>query len=142
MEGVRRLATGISARLSPGELRRFGVTVAIPLAILAALGAWRGHSILPTLLGGLAAALGGLALGAPSLLGPVHTVWMRAAHALGWLNTRLLLILVYYLVMTPTGVVMRLVGRDPLDRRLNDRPSYWVERKRYPEPRGSMERRF
>ena len=136
------MATGISTRLSEKELRRFGFTVAIPLALLAAVGIWRGHAILPAVLGGLAVVLAGLALLAPGLLGPVHKVWMRGAHALGWFNTRVLLSLVYFLIMTPTGVVMRLMGRDPLDRRLSDRPSNWVERKRHPDPRGSMERQF
>ena len=136
------LATGISAQLSPAELRRFGVTVAIPLVLLAALAVWRGHTILPALLGGLAAALGGLALLAPGLLSPIHTLWMGGVHALAWVNTRVLLGLVYFLIMTTTGVVMRLMGRDPLDRRLRDRPSYWVERTQHPDPKGSMERRF
>ncbi len=143
MEGEPKLARGVPARLSPSELRRFGFTVAIPLAILASLGAWRGHTILPALLGGLAAALGGLALLAPGLLGPVEKVWMAGAHALGSFNTRVLLGLVYFLVMTPIGVIMRwVVGWDPLDRRLRDRPSYWIERKRHTDPSGSMERQF
>lgn len=137
------MAAGIPARLSPTELRRFGVTVAIPLAILAALGVWRGYTILPALLGGLAAALGGLALLAAGLLGPVQKVWMAGTHALGSFNTRVLLGLVYLLAMTPIGVVMRrVVGRDPLNRRLRDRPSYWIDRIQDTNPRGSMERRF
>ena len=136
------MATGLSARLSPKELRRFGVTVAIPLALLAGLGVWRGHTILPAVLGGSGVILAFLGLVAPNLLGPVHTVWMKVADALGWFNTRVLLGLVYFLVMTPTGIVMRLVGRDPMDRQLRDRTSYWVERKPQPDPRLSMERRF
>jgi len=142
MEGNQGLATRISARLSPRELRRFGITLAIPFSLLAALSAWRGHTVLPTLFTGLAAILGGLTLLAPRCLSPVHKVWMGAANALGWFNTRLLLSLVYFLVMTPTGVVMRLLGRDPMDRRLKDRSSYWVERDRHPEPAAAMERRF
>ncbi len=114
----------------------------IPLALLAGVGVWRGHTILPAVLGGAAVALGVLALLAPRLLGPVHKLWMKIADALAWFNTRVLLGVVYYLVMTPTGVVMRLVGRDPMDRQLRDRPSYWVERKPQPDPRLSMERRF
>ena len=116
--------------------------MAIPLTLLAAVGVWRGHTILPAVLGGLAAILGVLALVAPHRLGLVHTYWMQGAHALAWFNTRVLLGVVYYLVMTPTGIVMRLVGRDPLDRRLKDRPTYWIDRKQHPDPRGSMERRF
>ena len=136
------MATGISTRLSERELKRFGVTVAIPLAMLAAIGAWRGHTLFPTALAVLAAVLAGLALLAPGRLGPVHRVWMRGAHALGWFNTRVLLGVVYFLVITPTGIVMRLTGRDPLHRRLRDGRSYWLERKRHPDPRGSMERQF
>ena len=116
--------------------------MAIPLALLAGLGVWRGHTVLPGVLGGLAILLAGLALVAPSLLGPVHRVWMQVADALGWFNTRVLLGLVYFLVMTPTGIVMRLLGRDPLDRRLGDRSSYWVARTRPPDARASMEHRF
>ena len=142
MEGDQGLATGIPARLSAEELRRFGFTVAIPLALLGGVGLWRGHAVLPVVLGGLAIILTGLAVVAPSLLGPVHRVWMQVAHALGWFNTRVLLGLVYFAVMTPTGVVMRLVGKDPLDRRLRDRPTYWVEKTPHPDPRGTMERRF
>jgi hypothetical protein len=136
------LAAGISARLTPRELQRFGVTVSIPLALLAAWGAWRGHTILPALLGGFALVLGGLALLAPHRLSLVHRGWMKGADILGAINTRLLMGLVYFLVMTPTGVLMRLLGRDPLDRRLHDRPSYWVARTPHPDPKGAMERRF
>ena len=142
MEGDQGLATGVSARLSAKELRRFGFTVSIPLALLGGVGLWRGHVVLPVVLGGLALILAGLAVVAPSLLGPVHRVWMQVAHALGWFNTRVVLGLVYFAVMTPTGVVMRLVGKDPLDRRLRDRPTYWVEKTPHPDPRGIMERRF
>ncbi|MCI0484529.1 MAG: SxtJ family membrane protein [candidate division NC10 bacterium] len=128
--------------MSAKELRRFGFTVAIPLALLGGVGIWRGHAVLPLVLGGLAIILTGLAVVAPNLLGPVHRVWMQVAHALGWFNTRVLLGMVYFLVMTPIGILMRLMGRDPLDRHLKDRPSYWVERRRHGDPRGSMEHRF
>ena len=128
--------------MSPSELRRFGLTLALPLAFLATLGAWRGHTTLPAVLAGLAAALGGLAFMAPHWLRLVHAYWMRGAEGLGWFNTRVLLGLVYFFVMTPIGIVMRLMGRDPLDRGLKDQPSYWVERPRHGDTRGSMEHRF
>lgn len=142
MEGDQGLAAGVSARLSDRELKRFGITVSIPLALLAGLGVWRGHWVVPVILGTLAVGLGGLVLVAPRLLAPVHTVWMAGAHALGRFNTRILMGLVYFLIMTPMGMVMRLLGRDPLDRQLHDRPSYWVAHTPPPDPRGAMERRF
>jgi len=142
MERGRGLATGISARLNAKELRKFGLTVALPFGLLAALTGWRGHAISPVLFGGLAAVLGGLALLAPRALAPIERLWMGAAHVLGWFNTRLIMGVVYFLVMTPTGIIMRLVGRDPLNRRLMDRPSYWVKRTESRDPRASMERQF
>jgi hypothetical protein len=96
----------------------------------------------PALLGGMAGTLAVLALGAPGLLQPVHKGWMRLAEALGWLNTRVLLSIVYYLMMTPLGVAMRLLGKDPLDRRLHDRASYWIVKDSQGDPKGAMERRF
>ena len=54
------------------------------------------------------------ALLAPRALTPLYQPWMRLAEALGWFNTRVLLILIYYLVVTPIGLVLRLFRRSPL----------------------------
>lgn len=63
------------------------------------------------------------------ILRPVHTAWMKLAHALGWLNTRLLLGLFFYLIMTPVALVLRLAGKDLLHRRLDrSARTYWVKR--------------
>jgi hypothetical protein len=95
---------------------------------------------------GWAAALAGvlviLALAAPTALAPLYRLWMRLGHALSWVNTRVLLGVTYFLVMMPIGVARRLLGRDPLDRRLGDRDSYWMTRDRPSDARRSMERRF
>ena len=128
--------------MSSGELRRFGFIVAIPLALLASLYAWWGHTAIPLLLAGAAVTLAGLALAAPTVLGPVERGWMVLAHGLAWVNTRVLLSLIYYLVITPIGLMMRLVGRDPMDRRLGDRESYWVTRPQRSTDRRAMEHQF
>ena len=132
----------MSSKIEIRELRRFGLLVGAIFAVIA---------LLPVLFRGddprgwavfIAGGLIMLGLTLPRALAPVYRGWMWVGHILGQFNTRLLLGLVYFLMMTPTGMVMRLVGRDPLDRRLKDRPSYWVERNRQPGPRGSMERQF
>ncbi|HEX6178508.1 MAG TPA: SxtJ family membrane protein [Thermoanaerobaculia bacterium] len=51
---------------------------------------------------------------APRPLTPVYRAWMRLAELLGWINTRILLILIFYLVVTPIGLVMRIFRRSPL----------------------------
>lgn len=136
------MATRAAARLSPPELRRFGLTVALGLGVVAALGAWRGGRVLPAALAVPAAVLAALAVVAPARLSAAHRAWMRLAEALGWFNTRVLLGVLFYLIVTPIGLVMRLAGRDPLDRRLGDRPSYWTPHRRPSRPRDSMERQF
>jgi len=128
--------------LSSAELRRFGFTLGMALGLLASLAAWRGHARGVALLAGTAAGLATLALLAPGLLRPIQRLWMAMAHALGRINTRILLLLAYFLVMTPTGLVMRLVRHDPLDRPLRDRASYWIPRTPGPDLRKSMERHF
>ena len=55
----------------------------------------------------------------PKILGPVYRVWMAFGHILGWINTRIVLGIVFFLVFTPVGIVMRLFGKDPLRLRLN-----------------------
>jgi Saxitoxin biosynthesis operon protein SxtJ len=116
----------------PRELRRFGLTVGGAFLVLAALSAWRGHTIPPRVLGTLGVLLVVPGLVAPRILGPVERVWMRFAGVFGGVNSRIILAILYCLVITPFGLVRRWLG-DPLDRRMRDgRPSVWVIRPRGP----------
>lgn len=142
MAGKAGLAERVPARLSLRELRRFGFTIAIPMAVLSGIGIWRQYVVLSVLLGAAAAILVGFGLFAPGLLRPAHRSWMAGTHALSSFNTRLLLGLIYFLVMTPTGMIMRLVGRDPLNRQLRDADSYWVPHRRPRDVKSAMERMF
>ena len=65
----------------------------------------------------------------PPLRRPMYLGWMRAVFPIGWTVSHLVLIVVYYLLVTPIGLVMRLVGRDPMQRRFDRQAAtYWVER--------------
>jgi hypothetical protein len=58
--------------------------------------------------------------------------WMVLGHVMGWVNTRIILGLVFFAVVTPIGIVRRLLGKDPMGRKLRkDLDSYRVIR----EPR-------
>jgi hypothetical protein len=63
------------------------------------------------------------ALAAPRILNVPHRLWIAFGDGLAWFNTRLILTLVFFLAVTPTGLVMRLFGRSPLEQR--HRASYW-----------------
>jgi len=66
-----------------------------------------------------------------TLLRPVYIVWMRFAFILSWINTRIILLLMFYVVFTPIGFLMRLFGADPLSLKIEkNKDSYWIENKK------------
>jgi len=86
----------------------------------------------------ITAALFLCALVAPKPLGPAFRCWMVIAHAIGWFNARLLLSVLFYLVFTPVGLIMRLVGGDPLHRDFGSpKSSFWIAKE---EPKDGLER--
>ncbi len=125
-----------------GELKKFGVTIAIALALLGGLFLWRKGS------GGLyffifSAVFLGLALIFPVVLKPVQKVWMTAAVILGWMMTRLILSILFYLVLTPIGTIARVCGRTRLDVRYSrDATSYWISRKGHEFKKENYEKQF
>lgn len=63
------------------------------------------------------AVLGGLGLLVPKFLQPIYYGWMRFAILLSWITTPIILGILYYLIVTPMGLGMRLLGKDPLRRK-------------------------
>jgi Saxitoxin biosynthesis operon protein SxtJ len=103
-------------RVDAKALRSFGLIVG---GIFGVIGLWPlvVRSASPRL---WALALGillvGPALVAPRVLAPAHRLWMGLAELLGWINTRIVLSIVFFAVITPMGAVMRLLGKDPMRR--------------------------
>lgn len=110
-----------------GEGRRFGLTLGGAFLALAAFLAWRGH----TTLAATAAAVGGLlalaGLVAPGRTGPLWRGWMALARAISKVTTPVVMALLYYLLITPTALLRRTLGSDPLEPE-DDGESYWVAR--------------
>src|SRR5918996_5661343 len=110
------------------KLRSFGFLVG---GIFALLGLWplvfgkeaRLWAVIP------AAILISLAFLLPKSLGPIYRVWMKIGHVLGWINTRIILGVVFYGMFVPMGFIMRLRGKDPMRRRYEpDANTYRVPR--------------
>lgn len=53
----------------------------------------------------------------PPALRPFYRLWMTVGEALGWLNTRILLISLYYIAIVPIGMILRATGNDPMRRK-------------------------
>jgi hypothetical protein len=77
----------------------------------------------------------------PKSLTWVYKGWMALGHVLGWINTRIILGFVFYFVVTPIGIVRRLLGKDPMGKRLRpDLESYRVPRN--PRPASHLRRQY
>ena len=124
------------------EVRKFGLLFAAVFTLLGLYMLWRGNADwywAPILGGGFL--LAGFV--AYPVLRPVYLGWMKFAFVLGWINTRLLLGLFFFLVMTPIGVGMRLFGKDLLDETIEkERESYWTKREKGEVDRERYERLF
>ena len=71
----------------------------------------------------------------PDLQRPFYRGWMFSVMPIGWVISHLLLSIIYYLLLTPIGIIMRLVGYDPMNRTLEKkRETYWVARQQVRDP--------
>jgi membrane protease YdiL (CAAX protease family) len=132
----------------PRDVRKFSLTVGIAFVVLWAalafafpylLGKGRDLPILWQIGVGLAV-LGSLA---PVVVKPLFYAWMTLALALGWVMTRVLLTVFFFLVLTPVALIFRLIGRDALHRKLDrGAPSYWIKKQYLIEDRSRFEKFF
>ena len=122
--------------------RRFGLTLAVVGLLIAIFRLWRGQ-------GGVwwwvtaAASLAALALFRPSVLAPLNRLWLRLGLVLNRIVNPLVMGLIFFTAILPTGLLMRAWGKDPL--RLRREPkaaSYWIARESSDPPSESMKQQF
>ncbi|MHC5009470.1 MAG: SxtJ family membrane protein [Planctomycetota bacterium] len=126
----------INRNPSRRELLVFGLLLGVFLALVGWIAWWRfeAHET-ATVLWCLAVALPLLHFLVPAVRRPLYLGWMYAAFPIGWFLSHLLLALIYYVILTPIGLFMRLLGRDPMRRRFDrETDSYWVRRSGPSEP--------
>jgi hypothetical protein len=106
--------------MSNKDLRKFGlVTGAMLILFFDLLIPWIWGLAMPLWPVITAGVLAAMALILPASLRPVYKVWMRFAEALGWINTRIILGVLFYLMFVPVGFVMRLFN-DPMRRKFDE----------------------
>lgn len=124
------------------KLRNFGLTMAVALAVLGALLLWR-HRAIYLYFFIAAAAFLGLGLAVPTALKPIEKGWMKFAERMGWVMTRVIMVVMFYVVVTPIGLIARAAGKDFLHLRFDkDARSYWVPVKSQDKPREDYERQY
>ncbi len=126
----------------PRDIRKFGWTALLFFGSLAAVAIWRGKPVFTGFFGALAF-LGLLFFLAPVAMKPAYLFWLRWGHIIGRGITIVLLTLIYYLVMTPYGIAMRLMGKRPLPYKPDrERASYWVRRTEPAQPKFRFFKRY
>lgn len=60
-----------------------------------------------------------LALLAPQTLKPINKIWLKIGNVLGWINSRIILGIMFFLLIFPIGLLLKLFGKDSMDRKLN-----------------------
>ncbi len=91
---------------------------------------WGGSLSVVGPIGGVVAAISLVGVFVPSFIRPIFVGWMHAAYPIGLVISHLILASIYFLVITPVGVLIRAMGRDPIQRRLDPSlDSYWVPRR-------------
>ena len=108
-----------------GDFRKFGITIGVFLMLIAGFLFWKGKGPFEiSLISGFVLCVLGLAI--PIVLKPVYWVWMILAVIIGWIMTRLILSLLFYVVITPIGIFSRLSGNKFLDLEWDKtKDSYW-----------------
>jgi len=123
--------------------RSFGLTLGILALLVAGLMLWRQRLVWALALGAVGALLVLLALAAPALLRPLNRLWTRFGLLLHAVVTPLVMALLFYLTVTPVGLLMRLLGKDLAHPKVDRAAAtYWIARQPPGPPPETMRRQF
>ena len=113
--------------MNKGQEKQFGFFIAVVLLVL---GLWQLFMGSVHAWAWIAAAVALTAITAlfPRCWTPVLRVWLPIAHLLGWINTRLILGAVFFVLIMPVGWLLRILGHDPLHLRGKQGQTYWESR--------------
>lgn len=135
-EDIKQLQT------SDRDLRKFGLMVGGVFTVLGLLFLWRHKAYFPYFLwpGATLTLFGAIS---PRLLKWIYIAWMSVAFVLGFVMAHVILTLLFYLVLTPIGLVARVFGQDFLSLKLDrTAKSYWIARDRKAKSAAEYERQF
>lgn len=110
-----------------GSEKNFGIVFAVVFLIVALWPLYYGGEIR---FWAIALSVTFLALGfwIPGFLKPLNIAWFYFGLALGKIVAPIVLTIIFVLVVVPTGVIARLLGKDPLQLKRSNQPTYWVDR--------------
>ena len=123
------------------DIKSFGITIGIILFIISGLLMYYNKDSYQ-IIAIIASTFIGLGLISPIFLKPIYFVWMTFAAILGWVMTRVILSIVFYLILTPIGLITKILGEDFLDLKKRESDSHWNYRNSSEELNQDYEKQF
>jgi len=133
------VTTSNSTEFTASEGRRFAFPVGAAFFLLAGLLFWREKEVAFWTVAGLGGSLYFAGLTIPGRLGPIYRAWMGMALMISKVTTPIFMAIVYFLVLTPIGLIMRILGHKPIRHKLEN-DSFWQSTA--DRPRGDLRRQF
>ena len=124
------------------DIRNFGITLGIILLLISGFLFWKEKESYQ-IFSGIGITLSLIAIAIPSFLKPVYWMWMIFGIILGWFMTRVILSLLFYIIITPIGLTLRLFGKQFLELRWDkSKESYWNFRTNEHQQNENYEKQF
>ena len=121
LEEISRIST------TKKDIKSFGITIGIILCLIAFFLFYKEIEYYYIFIY-VALVLIGSGLIIPNVLKPIYYIWMVFANILGWIMTRLILSLLFYLIISPIGFFSKIFGKRFLRIKITDQKSYWNRR--------------
>ena len=124
------------------DWKKFGLTMGIILSVIGFFLLWKKNNNYNYILF-LAAAFFITGLILPSILRPIYKAWMALAVVMNFIMTRVIMAVIFYLIVTPTGLIASLTGKKFLDMKIDkSAKSYWIIREKTNKLKSDYERQF
>ncbi len=125
---IQKIMLPLAKKDDISSLKSFAVTMAIAFPVVfSAILPWVFSTAMPVWPFAVSIAFSALYIAAPHLLYYPYVIWMVVASILGWLNTKLLLGIIFYLLITPIGLIMKVFGKLQYKHRVHAE-SNWIKR--------------
>jgi hypothetical protein len=127
---------------TPADLRKFGITVGVVLVVIGSVMFWfETNGFIYFTAAGTFLVFSGIVF--PSILKPFNTIWMTFAVLMGFIMTRIILMVLYYLILTPIALIAKITGKKFIDKGFDKhQQTYWNFREKKEIVPAEYERQF
>lgn len=125
------------------QIRTFGFGLTGFLSLIGGLHIYKGHPESSIYFFGASFVALCISIIVPTALKHIYKIMMLIAHAIGWVNTHILLGLIFYLIISPVGLFLKAIRKDLLNRKIDKScNTYWNRREKTEMDKSRYERQF